>query len=202
MAKKIEICVDSDSSTLSVGAGRLFLGTVQGVEFEGWKPEAGNEAVLTLFAHDGVTPLAQSRVEDGRVVLDLTGENLRKVFGCAPARHQFALYLNQRGPGGNFLPEIEAVGTVYVDWSPEVFDAATGDVATLKGPPGSPGADGRSAYELAVVNGYSGSLGDWLGEMQYKRALHGRTFDFSGATSRKLADAMKAVFEALGGEVE
>lgn len=202
MAKKIEICVDTESSTLSVGSGRLFLGTVQGVEFDGWTPDSGKEAVLTLFSHDGVTPLAQSRVDGGRVVLDLTGEKLRKAFGCAPARHQFALYLNQRASGGAFVPEIEAVGTVYVDWSPEVFDASTGDVATLKGPPGSPGADGRSAYELAVVNGYSGSLEDWLGEMQYTRALRGRTFDFSGATSRKLADAMKAVFEALGGEVE
>ena len=32
--------------------------------------------------------------------------------------------------------------------------------------------------------------------------LRGHTFDFSRATPRRLADAMKSVFEALGGTVE
>lgn len=164
MAKTVEIRVDADSSALSVESGRLFLGTVSRIRLDGWLPNEGHEPVLTMFPHDCGTPLAQSRVEDGVLVLDLTGAALRRSFRCAPMRRQFALYLNQRGQGedGKYLPDVEAVGSVFVDWSPEVFDVGTGEVATLKGPPGRDGADGLSAYQLAVANGYRGTVEEWL----------------------------------------
>lgn len=162
MAKTVEIRVDPERSSLEVASGRLFLGTVSRISLDGWLPNAGCEPVLTMFPHDRGTPLAQSRDEDGVLVLDLTGAALRRAFHCAPARHQFALYLNQRDSSGKYLPDVEAVGTVFVDWSPEVFDVVNGDVATLQGPPGNPGADGLSAYELAVANGYRGTLTQWL----------------------------------------
>lgn len=162
MAKTVVIRVDPERSSLEVESGRLFLGAVTRVKIDGWLPNSGCEPVLTMFPHDRATPLAQSGQKDGALVLDLTGAALRRAFHCAPARHQFALYLNQRDGSGKYLPDVEAVGTVFVDWSPEVFDVESGEVATLQGPPGNPGADGLSAYQLAVANGYSGTLEQWL----------------------------------------
>lgn len=166
MAKTVEIRVDADKSSLSVESGRLFVGTVARVRLDGWIPDDGFDPVFTMFPHDCAAPLAQSRIEDGVLVLDLTGAALRRAFCRCPARHQFALYLNQRDHDGRYRPDVDAVGTVYVDWSPEVFDVATGEVATLKGPPGNPGVDGMSAYELAVANGYRGTVLQWLEDLK------------------------------------
>ena len=166
MAKTVEIRVDADRSSLSVESGRLFVGTVARVRLDGWIPDDGFDPVLTMFSHDCAAPLAQSRTENCVFVLDLTGAALRRAFCRCPARHQFALYLNQRDHDGRYRPDVDAVGTVYVDWSPEVFDVATGEVATLKGPPGNPGVDGMSAYELAVANGYRGTVLQWLEDLK------------------------------------
>ena len=116
-------------------------------------------------------------------------------------RHQFTAYLNQKLPGGSWKPDVEAVGEVWIDWSPEAFNTEAGTVATMQGPPGTDGQDGKSAYQLAVENGYAGTLQEWLAAMEVANALKGKTFEFSTATSEKIAVGLKLIFEALGGTV-
>ena len=40
--------------------------------------------------------------------------------------------------------------------------ASLAGAGALKGDPGEPGKDGKSAYEIAVENGYSGSEQEWI----------------------------------------
>jgi hypothetical protein len=209
MAKKVTIEVDAERSSLRIVSGKMFLGTRTAVELDGWEPDSANHRpVLTVFAQGSTLPLAQSSYDDGALTLDLTGAELRKAFHGEAARHQFGLYLNQQvteddGDTWSWKPDVEAVGGIYIDWSPEVFelDQAAFELATLKGPPGTPGQDGKSAYQLAVENGYEGTLEDWLRSERVTVTLQGKTFEFSTVNARKMADAIKTIFEAMGGTV-
>lgn len=42
-----------------------------------------------------------------------------------------------------------------------------------QGPPGAPGADGKSAYEIAVSNGFIGSESQWLESLKGKDGVDG-----------------------------
>lgn len=209
MAKKVTIEVDAERSSLRIVSGKMFLGTRTAVELDGWEPDSENHRpVLTVFAQGSTLPLAQSSYDDGALTLDLTGAELRKAFHGEAARHQFGIYLNQQvtaddGDTWSWKPDVEAVGCIYIDWSPEVFelDQAAFELATLKGPPGTPGQDGKSAYQLAVENGYEGTLEDWLRSERVTVTLQGKTFEFSTVNARKMADAIKTIFEAMGGTV-
>ena len=209
MAKKVTIEVDAERSSLRIASGKMFLGTRTAVELDGWEPDSANHRpVLTVFAQGSTVPLAQSSYIDGALTLDLSGTELRKAFHGEAARHMFRLYLNQQvtendGETWTWKPDVEAVGAIFIDWSPEVFelDQAAFGMATLKGPPGTPGQDGKSAYQLAVENGYQGTLEEWLKSERVTVTLQGKTFEFSTVNSRKMADAIKVIFEAMGGTV-
>lgn len=209
MAKKVTIEVDAERSSLRAVSGMMFLGTRTAVELDGWEPDSANHRpVLTVFAQGSTVPLAQSSYDDGALSLDLSGAELRKAFHGEAARHQFRLYLNQQVTANDvdtwtWKPDVEAVGNIYIDWSPEVFelDQAAFELATLQGPPGTPGQDGKSAYQLAVENGYEGTLEKWLKSERVTVTLKDKTFEFSTVNARKMADAIKTIFEAMGGTV-
>lgn len=202
MAKTVKFGIDTEKSHLWIDEGRLFLGTAAKIDLLDWAvDDDGYVPVVTVFLPGSPVPLAQSSYGNGALTLDLTGEGLRKAFRCSPTRHQFTAYLNQKMPGGTWKPDVEAVGSIWIDWSPEAFDAGAGTVATMEGPPGQDGQDGKSAYQLAVENGYTGTVQEWLASMEVASALKGKTFEFSTATAIKIADGLKMVFQALGGTV-
>lgn len=202
MAKTVKFGIDTEKSHLWIDEGRLFLGTAAKIDLLDWAvDDDGYVPVVTVFLPGSPVPLAQSSYGNGALTLDLTGEGLRKAFRCSPTRHQFTAYLNQKMPGGTWKPDVEAFGSIWIDWSPEAFDAGAGTVATMEGPPGQDGQDGKSAYQLAVENGYTGTVREWLASMEVASALKGKTFEFSTATAIKIADGLKMVFQALGGTV-
>lgn len=202
MAKTVKFGIDTEKSHLWIDEGRLFLGTAAKIDLLDWAVDNdGYVPVVTVFLPGSPVPLAQSSYGNGALTLDLTGEGLRKAFRCSPTRHQFTAYLNQKMPGGTWKPDVEAFGSIWIDWSPEAFDAEAGTVATMEGPPGQDGQDGKSAYQLAVENGYTGTVREWLASMEVANALKGKTFEFSTATAIKIADGLKMVFQALGGTV-
>lgn len=202
MAKTVKFGIDTEKSHLWIDEGRLFLGTAAKIDLLDWAvDDDGYVPVVTVFLPGSPVPLAQSSYGNGALTLDLTGEGLRKAFRCSPTRHLFTAYLNQKMPGGTWKPDVEAVGSIWIDWSPEAFDAGAGTVATMEGPPGQDGQDGKSAYQLAVENGYTGTVREWLASMEVANALKGKTFEFSTATAIKIADGLKMVFQALGGTV-
>lgn len=202
MAKTVKFGIDTEKSHLWIDEGRLFLGTAAKIDLLDWAvDDDGYVPVVTVFLPGSPVPLAQSSYGNGALTLDLTGEGLRKAFRCSPTRHQFTAYLNQKMPGGTWKPDVEAFGSIWIDWSPEAFDAEAGTVATMEGPPGQDGQDGKSAYQLAVENGYTGTVREWLASMEVASALKGKTFEFSTATAIKIADGLKMVFQALGGTV-
>lgn len=87
------------------------------------------------------------------------------------------LYISLRGTnsGGELVicTENALVGTVkpslaaavaagHHEATPDVIDALVSDVAELKNGHGGVGSNGKSAYELALDNGFDGSLNEWL----------------------------------------
>ena len=213
MAKKVTIEVDAAAATLGIMEGRLFLGTEAVVELDGWTPDEGCRPVLTLFTPGSHQPVATTSWDatdpDAPVLtLNLTGEAIRRAFHGEAARHCFVAYLNQQvsedeGSTWNYLPDVEAEGRIWIEWSPETFEVTDDGtaMAALQGPPGQDGQDGKSAYQLAVEQGFAGTLAEWLASINAGNALTGKTFDFSAANARKMADALKMIFEALGGTV-
>lgn len=207
MSRSVTVEVDAERASLHVLDGRMFIGEQVGIVIEGWTPSDGHRPVLTLFAPHSTVPLAQSTCVDGALSIELFGADLRKAFHGCSARHIFTLFVNEQatadGETWTWLPDVVAVGNVFIDWSPEVFTPNSGSfsMATLQGPPGSNGADGKSAYQLAVEQGFSGTLAEWLASINAGKALEGKTFEFSTATARKMADGLKMIFEALGGTV-
>lgn len=207
--KKVKIEIDAETSTLRIDEGRLFLGTDAVIELEGFMPDSdSHQGVLTLFKPESTVMVAQSTIDGETMKINLSGQDLRKAFHGEAAPHVFVAYLNQKytddeGKTWKWKPEVEAQGTVMVEWSPEVFELVEGaiTVATMKGPPGNDGQDGKSAYQLAVEQGYTGTLQEWLQSFEIRKALTGKEFDFSGYNALKFADAIKTIYETLGGTV-
>ena len=203
MANKVTLTIDTDSASMTLSSGRLFLGTQAQIRLDGWSASTSYTPVLTLYIPNSTTPIAQSTYSGGVLTLDLTGASLRKLFRI-PSRMMFLAYLNQRMTKGEYLPAIEAEGFLPIDWSPESFEVTddTSAFASFRGPAGADGAAGKSAYQLAVENGYTGSLKDWLREMNVKTALTDVSFDASAATMRTVVATLKTIVNILGGSVQ
>lgn len=145
MAKTVTIEIDAGAGRLGIGDGALFVGEKAPVEFTGHTPAEGGSIRLTVFAEDRRTPLADNSEEAS--TLDLRGKALRERFGKARAPRMFWAVANELDDEGNFLPEVLAAGMLQVKWSPEVFNAEEGTVATLKGDTGETGADGEDGQD-------------------------------------------------------
>lgn len=74
-------------------------------------------------------------------------------------------------------PDLDSLKTSSLPWSaitdkPDLSQYATKDdldkVKSIKGDPGVPGKDGKSAYQIAVDHGFVGSEAEWL------QSLHGK----------------------------
>ena len=74
-------------------------------------------------------------------------------------------------------PNLDSLKTTSLPWSaitdkPDLSQYATKDdldkVKSIKGDPGVPGKDGKSAYQIAVDHGFVGSEAEWL------QSLHGK----------------------------
>lgn len=140
------VTVALDSGALFVEDGVLHVGEVAPLAFTGYAPAEGNSIRLTLFDRDGTTPLADNHAD--AATLDLRGDRLRKVFrGCLGSRVFFAVATEVTSAGAS-TGEVLATGQVPVAWSPLVFDAQTGEPASLRGPQGPRGEAGASAFEV------------------------------------------------------
>ena len=91
------------------------------------------------------------------------------------------LYVSVRGTtsGGElvFCTETALIGNVksslaaaiaagHREATPDVIDILVSDVAALKNGTGAGGSNGKSAYELAVQNGFHGTLTEWLNSLK------------------------------------
>lgn len=138
MAKTVTFEIDTDLCELTVDSGTLFLGEQAPVVFAGYTPASGNTLFISLFDRDCVTPLADNATKAD--TLDLRHEALRKSFGDCKAARVFYATVIERTSDGSWVGQVLAAGHVRVEWSPVVFDAASGCPATLKGDTGATGA--------------------------------------------------------------
>ena len=91
------------------------------------------------------------------------------------------------------LSQLSSSGTVTsLDWTqitnkPDL--ATKQDLRNISLTPGPAGHDGKSAYEIAVDNGFTGSQADWL------QSLHGR--DGTSSTSGDASLSIQAIAELI-----
>lgn len=138
--KKLTVEVDATTGTVAATAGQAFLGEKTPLAIEGYAPASDGSVRITLFAFDRLTPLADNSAD--AAILDLRGDALRKAFHGERRDHSFAVIANEVSSDGTVSPTVLGRGTLVVAWSPEVFDAESGTVATLRGPQGEKGEKG------------------------------------------------------------
>ena len=62
---------------------------------------------------------------------------------------------------------------IYVGTGGDTLEGKYKDVGEFRGPQGEPGYDGKSAYELAVENGFKGSVEEWLASLNGTDGING-----------------------------
>ena len=159
------VTVAIESGALFVEDGVFHVGERSPLEFTGYTPASGNSIRLTLFDHDGKTPLADNH-EDA-AVLDLRGARLRRAFRIARGTMVFGAVATEVTSGGESTGEVLATGSVPIAWSPLVFDEETGEPASLVGPKGDKGDKGDpltwddlTPEQKAALKGERGERGE------------------------------------------
>ena len=163
-----------DSSTLlwtvdathgSVNFGRLipFAGNTYELVFVG----VALEEVYTAYVMDqsGVKCLAKSEHNAGEYKI---------AFNTADLRDEFERNMHEMQTFHVIVRDskrVVAEGDLSVQWQSLWEDTTTGEVFTMRGKKGDPGMPGRkgdpgekgkNAYQVAVENGFEGSVDDWL----------------------------------------
>ena len=137
----LEITIESEYGQAYIEEGVMFLGEKQSVNFIGYTPQNGCSLRLTLFAHDGTTPLADNSADAG--ILDLRSEQLRRSFADNRLEHNFRGIVTEIDSDGKATGDIVATGFFVVKWSPAIVEPVGGNIATLRGPQGEQGVQGE-----------------------------------------------------------
>lgn len=163
-----------DSSTLlwtvdatrgSVNFGRLipFAGNTYELVFAGVAIE--EEYTAYVMDESGLKCLAKSEHNAGEYTI---------AFNTADLRGEFERNMHEMQTFHVIVRDskrVVAEGDLSVQWQSLWEDTTTGEVFTMRGPKGDPGAPGRkgdpgsrgsSAYDIALKNGFDGSEEDWL----------------------------------------
>lgn len=167
-----------DSSTLlwtvdatrgSVNFGRLipFAGNTYELVFAG----VALEEVYTAYVMDesGLKCLAKSEHNAGEYTIAFNTSELRGEFERNMHEVQtFHVIVRDS-------KRVVAEGDLSVQWQSLWEDTTTGEVFTMKGEPGRPGNPGRpgdqgepgkNAYEVALDNGFDGTVEEWLASLK------------------------------------
>ena len=163
-----------DSSTLlwtvdatrgSVNFGRLipFAGNTYELVFAGVAIE--EEYTAYVMDESGLKCLAKSEHNAGEYTI---------AFNTADLRGEFERNMHEMQTFHVIVRDskrVVAEGDLSVQWQSLWEDTTTGEVFTMRGPKGDPGAPGRkgdpgsrgsSAYDIALMNGFDGSEEEWL----------------------------------------
>ena len=154
-----------DATRGSVNFGRLipFAGNTYELVFIG----VDVEEVYTAYVMDesGLKCLAKSEHNAAEYTIAFNSADLRDEFERNMHEVQtFHVIVRDS-------KRVVAEGDLSVQWQSLWEDTTTGEVFTMRGPKGEPGAPGRkgdpgnrgsSAYDIALMNGFDGSEEDWL----------------------------------------
>ena len=207
-----EIEIDLSTGMLALLEGTLFLGEKNQVCFtfsDGYTLPTSQSLRLTLFAPDGVTPVADNSSQ--ATYLELRGAALRKLF--EDGRQTLVLYATatRYSSENGLVPDILATGLLPVKWSPLVFEPS-GGVATMKGPQGEKGDKGDALKfddltdeQKAALRGPQGEKGDpgprGLQGIQGIQGIQGPKGDKGDALKfDDLTDEQKAALKGEKGE--
>lgn len=184
----VTIGIDAAAGQVWIDEGPLFIGEITPIVIDGHTPSEGHTLRITLFDDDGVTPLADNSTDPSK--LDMRSSRLRRKFEGGEKR-VIALRVFVVELGGETADTI-ASGSFAARWTPVVSEA-DGSIATLRGPQGNPGKDGedgkpgkdgedgkpgkdgidgddgqpgKSAYQIAVEKGFTGTAEEWLATLR------------------------------------
>lgn len=202
MAKSVKIDVDAATGSLSVVEGALFLGERVPIVFTGYAPDTGNTLRLTLFAKDGITPLADNHSNAN--VLDLGYEKLRDAFGgkripvatVGQFRYEqenqwaipFSASVIELTANGSAVGVL-ARGSLNVVWSPYVIDPVSGAPATLKGDKGDRGVKGDSGA-AGYISRMRDANGVWHDVSLVEDAIGGLVLEVDTEESSGIGECM------------
>lgn len=168
MARTLNWKINLERGTLSFGKLPPFAGNTYAIQLDG----AAQDETYTFYviANDGVTCLAKSTCKDGAYAISFDTVELRNAFQ-REAHETRTFHCYARIDDGTTDGATIAAGDVAVQWNPLWKDTETGATYTMRGPQGAhgdPGADGaqgeqgKSAYQIALDNGFVGTELEWL----------------------------------------
>ena len=136
----------------------LTTGSRYTVQVEGGSAVCGAESVMTVLTPEGAQ-LAAAELADGTGTLELDTAEMAEETERYPVGGQFALVAVLRSVTRG---ENVGVGPVAMV-AARPGTAAPGTLVDYKGPPGDAG---KSAFELAVEQGYTGTVAEWLASLK------------------------------------
>lgn len=169
--------LDTDRGTVSFGRKIAYAGNTYALEISG--VPAGETVTVYVMDDWGERCLAKSEAQGGETTIALNTCDLKSAFDGHPHEAR-SFHTILRGEGSETDAAVLAEGDWTIDYNPLWTDTETGDVYSMKGPPGEPGRPGepgqpgepggpgepgqpgKSAYEVAVEHGFSGSEEEWL----------------------------------------
>ena len=162
----LEWTIDTVRGTVAFGRARPFAGGSYALEISGGDDE--EDYFAYVMDDTGRVCLAQSDSTGGTTTIAFTSKALHDAFEGRP--HEVRAFHTVIRDSEKTVAE----GDLVINWSTLWEDATTGEVYSMKGDPGAPGApglpgepgaDGKSAYEVAVENGFSGTVEEWLASL-------------------------------------
>lgn len=201
----VEIVVRTRGKVLRLEES-LTTGSVYAVSVRGGAETCGESAILCLMARGEI--VASATLANGTGRLSLMTSEMRGVCSmCRIGTHlPFSAVLrcmdegSERNVGIGMVDVIHA-GDSWYDDAESIVDMARERRPKING---VELVGNHSGAELGLqdklITGDGVKIKGNVISVEHD-VLRGRTFDFSRATPRRLADAMKSVFEALGGTV-
>lgn len=172
MAQTLNWSLNLDRGTIGFGKLLPFSGNEYAVSVTGGA--SGDAYVFYLMSDDGLACLAKSAYDGSSYTIAFNTQALRDEFLREPHEARpFHLFVRNGSFSGGVITEDATVaeGDLCVLWNPLWTDMASGAAYTMKGDrgergergeTGAPGVDGLSAYDVAVENGFDGTVQEWL----------------------------------------
>lgn len=165
-----------DRGTISFGRLFPFSGNTYKVDLTGGRD--GEKYVIYLMSDDGLECLAKSQFVLDDQILEFNSQALWDEFQREPHEARaFHCYVRNlmdvtlNGVTSTVEVSTVAEGDLTVFWNPLWTEAESGKAFTMKGDPGKngepgkrglAGPQGKSAYDVAIENGFHGTQEEWL----------------------------------------
>ncbi|MDE5768652.1 MAG: collagen-like protein, partial [Oscillospiraceae bacterium] len=132
-----------------------------------------NETYNLVLGTDGTSCLLPSELRSGMVKMSVFGYDPANMSGLRATTVPVILHIRPSGFVQDSISPVPPTPDLYQQLLAEMEKKIAEMPGGSAGESGKDGADGLSAYEIAVQNGFTGSASDWLASLQGEKGDKG-----------------------------